>query len=833
MTMDQELKAFDDLVEQFSSRKEKGSTPSFVLESPSSIQSLVPDTLTPVAPDVSVESEPAVCTLKPSSSLPSISISMPSDDTAASHIEDIIATPVVVPEGIEDPIRMRICQEILDTERSYIDALDAIIQIFIVPLRTYRIAKSRPMSRSFNAITSMWNSLRSRSDAMTFTDSRSNVDGSAIDESLSPQADNTNTITGNNTKPRAISIHSNSEPLVSHRTSPTTAYSTDGELIITSQQLGVIFLDIESFHSMHSNFFLPDIAKSYANKGVGIGDFFTRMSPSLKLYIGYIKMFDQSLDMIERVEKENPRFHTFLEEAYVMLGNRDSRFSGLRLADMLVKPFQRITKYKLLLRELQLRTDKNCVEAHDLETAIGTLDEVMGMVNERRRNFEKEQQLLQLSEELKIPDLVAPQRLLLHNATIRAARNGQPIDNEKIELYILSDIFLVQRKNFLGNPEALLLPFSSLTIDDLTYRAAQPSVPLSPDASARSPRPQLAHVRVKLRNNIESGASVQDTGGGGVIRLFKGSRLSIELVMPTVEFKDYLCRLVYMSQKDIDKEVVGSRDQPLFCGVPYGMSQVHRTEFTPLTIVVVGSPSAGKTALIGAVTSYSPSYMNFDGHISFRTKLSDERSFFQKPFTRMSHHSPLRDSPFRTMPFAVGSTLYNVTLWDTYGREDDILLRGLNRDTWRHANVVVLCVSLVIPTKAKASSQTDVLAGSAGGEDDANSESLVEEFISSQLLQWSSNIKDHLPPNIPVVLVGTHADYIGRDQAAQLLSRVQAKLLVDVRYSKEGLGRVFLRPPLVCHALRTRETTQVIHAAAEAINNSTNPLRNRKSIIRV
>jgi hypothetical protein len=109
--------------------------------------------------------------------------------------------------------------------------------------------------------------------------------------------------------------------------------------IISSEECNSIFLDIESFYDMHSKFFLPDIERAFQNQGIGMGDFFFKRGPYLKLYIGYCKKFDRSLEILERCSAENKLFRDFLESTYRKLDEID-KYRGLRLPDFLIKPFQ-------------------------------------------------------------------------------------------------------------------------------------------------------------------------------------------------------------------------------------------------------------------------------------------------------------------------------------------------------------------------------------------------------------------------------------------------------------------------------------------------------------
>lgn len=72
----------------------------------------------------------------------------------------------------------------------------------------------------------------------------------------------------------------------------------------------------------------------------------------------------------------------------------------LDLADFLIKPFQRITKYPLLLKDLLALTDEDHPDYEYIETAVQQLRDIIGAANERKRFGEGIMEVLEVQNEL-------------------------------------------------------------------------------------------------------------------------------------------------------------------------------------------------------------------------------------------------------------------------------------------------------------------------------------------------------------------------------------------------------------------------------------------------
>ena len=88
----------------------------------------------------------------------------------------------------------------------------------------------------------------------------------------------------------------------------------------------------------------------------------------------YCSMQSEAADNVEKLKKVKPEFKAFLEQDL-------PAWRGLKLEDYLVKPFQRITRYPLLVREILKVTPKSLPNYPELEKSSEILNQLVGKAN--------------------------------------------------------------------------------------------------------------------------------------------------------------------------------------------------------------------------------------------------------------------------------------------------------------------------------------------------------------------------------------------------------------------------------------------------------------------
>jgi hypothetical protein len=127
------------------------------------------------------------------------------------------------------------------------------------------------------------------------------------------------------------------------------------------------------------------------NAGCTVGDIFLGMRHFGSIYSAFLAGYDSALSVVMWHQKNNPPMAKLIRACEKQLGNT--------IESYLILPVQRIPRYVLLLRAVVQETDRAhpdsalCLQAAQKMEAVGTA------VNERRREFEaEEQRQLQLRE---------------------------------------------------------------------------------------------------------------------------------------------------------------------------------------------------------------------------------------------------------------------------------------------------------------------------------------------------------------------------------------------------------------------------------------------------
>jgi hypothetical protein len=121
------------------------------------------------------------------------------------------------------------------------------------------------------------------------------------------------------------------------------------------------------------------------------------------------------------------------------------------LASFLLKPMQRITRYSLLLRQIQHYTPKGHPEHADILSALHASEKIAQFVNQATKEKESEQKIQEISQlvDLTLPeeqvqlDLTAPTRHLGPRLYIFDASLSKNKSGRKLHGYLFNDLILL------------------------------------------------------------------------------------------------------------------------------------------------------------------------------------------------------------------------------------------------------------------------------------------------------------------------------------------------------------------------------------------------------
>ena len=169
--------------------------------------------------------------------------------------------------------------------------------------------------------------------------------------------------------------------------------TTGKKAILNKQESATLFPpDLTSIFSFNT-----ELLKDLKNNGPqirSISETFIRMSPMFKLYIGYTKTYQNSLNEIRHFTKENKKFAEWCVS--------QKRKCGQGLSSLMVMPIQRIPRYRLLFESVLKVTPQ---EHPDYELLLNALDLIKKnaiLQNKICDEFEKKLKVKELSISLEI-----------------------------------------------------------------------------------------------------------------------------------------------------------------------------------------------------------------------------------------------------------------------------------------------------------------------------------------------------------------------------------------------------------------------------------------------
>ncbi|KAL9657801.1 hypothetical protein ABK040_013139 [Willaertia magna] len=162
-----------------------------------------------------------------------------------------------------------------------------------------------------------------------------------------------------------------------------------------------------------------------------IGEIFVNCAPFLKCYTTYCNQFNNNCTILRTIRKEHPELEKFL------LAQQKSglhNVNGRPINSFLILPVQRIPRYRLLLNELLEKTPKLHRDYEGLQKALQTIASIADFVNEKIRDFESDEKLVQLmtlfEEDMKKEDLQKLQKIsTLSKNDVSIQQNIQKLQN--------------------------------------------------------------------------------------------------------------------------------------------------------------------------------------------------------------------------------------------------------------------------------------------------------------------------------------------------------------------------------------------------------------------
>ncbi|XP_059507073.1 protein ECT2 isoform X3 [Stegostoma tigrinum] len=218
-----------------------------------------------------------------------------------------------------------------------------------------------------------------------------------------------------------------------------------GGPILAQEEIKTIFGSIPDILDVHTKI-KTDLEELILNwsENHSIGAVIQKYSKDLvKTYPPFVNFFEMSKDTIGKCERQKPRFHAFLK-----INQAKPECGRQSLAELLIRPVQRLPSVALLLNDLRKHTDDDNPDKVSLENAIELLKEVMTHINEDKRKTEGQRQIFDVVYEVDgcPANLLSSHRSLVQRVETIVLDDDLCDRGEQVTLFLFNDCLEIARK---------------------------------------------------------------------------------------------------------------------------------------------------------------------------------------------------------------------------------------------------------------------------------------------------------------------------------------------------------------------------------------------------
>eukprot|EP01101_Sappina_pedata_P007483 TRINITY_DN3974_c0_g1_i1.p1 TRINITY_DN3974_c0_g1~~TRINITY_DN3974_c0_g1_i1.p1 ORF type:complete len:457 (+),score=159.06 TRINITY_DN3974_c0_g1_i1:25-1395(+) len=202
--------------------------------------------------------------------------------------------------------------------------------------------------------------------------------------------------------------------LVNHFLMPLRESMEGSDPVLTKDQFRQIFSVTEMIYQYHKDILVKLEQKTERiTADISIADIFFELAPFLSVYSQYANNSDQGRATIYCLNGSTPQFSEIVKRGQIESQTKES------LLSLLIMPIQRIPRYLLLLREVIKYMEPNHPDCDPLKKAYAQIEETAGLINSRKADWERFNDVIRVSQLMKMESLVNPQRRLLWEADVR------------------------------------------------------------------------------------------------------------------------------------------------------------------------------------------------------------------------------------------------------------------------------------------------------------------------------------------------------------------------------------------------------------------------------
>lgn len=208
----------------------------------------------------------------------------------------------------------------------------------------------------------------------------------------------------------------------------------EGQKILQSLGFNLLRRSTKSSHDSDTDIKKEETPKK-PEHSYSIGKAIMLFSPYFRLYTDYINSFDDSIKELRKARQENPNLDKQLKEMKKQYNEELNSF--------LIKPIQRIPRYKMLFEELFKATPKEHYDKENISKALTEVSKVAEKLNEQKKKKDSTRVLnntLNRFDPKTRENFIKPHRHIQKYGHIKLNKNNTWV---LCDICLLSDILLI------------------------------------------------------------------------------------------------------------------------------------------------------------------------------------------------------------------------------------------------------------------------------------------------------------------------------------------------------------------------------------------------------
>ncbi|XP_077516271.1 epithelial cell transforming 2 pebble isoform X2 [Amblyomma americanum] len=219
-----------------------------------------------------------------------------------------------------------------------------------------------------------------------------------------------------------------------------------GEPLLDSAEVRLIFGHLPPIYDVHRSLQMRLQAMVLSwSEDMSVGEaVLAHREAFAKAYPPFVNNFERVRETLAQCDRQRPRFHAFLKRCQTK-----PECGRQTLAELMIRPIQRLGSMILLLKEIQKRTPKNNKDFGELEKAIAALNEVMLNINEGKRKTESQVAMFDIFNDIEKcpPNILSGHRFFVTSLdVVEIGEGGLGRKGDALTLFLFSDLVEVCRR---------------------------------------------------------------------------------------------------------------------------------------------------------------------------------------------------------------------------------------------------------------------------------------------------------------------------------------------------------------------------------------------------